>query len=147
MYRLQERLRAEEPLVDQQPDDVLQELPGDVRVVLRDAAEVPERDLEALSGVSAVTVAVRTPSLISASSPKCSPGPSLATSRPSTITEASPSVMMKKPTPLISFCRTIDAPALNRLSRKSRPMRFSCRWFSSLKSGMPCNWSDRSATR
>ena len=45
------------------------------------------------SGVTAVTVAVRTPSLISASSPKCSPAPSRATSRPSTTTDASPSVI------------------------------------------------------
>ena len=43
--------------------------------------------------------------------------------------------MMKKPTPLISFCRTIDVPGLKRRSRKSRAMRFSCRWLSSLKSG------------
>ena len=51
-------------------------------------------------------VAVRACLLISASSPKWSPGPSLATSRPSTVTDASPSTMTKNPTPLICPCWT-----------------------------------------
>src|SRR5581483_3385757 len=85
--------------------------------------------------VRAVTVALRRPSLTSASSPKWSPAPTVFTSLPPTLTTASPSAITKNPTPLISPSLTTTVPALTLRSRKCFASRRSCRFSSPAKSG------------
>ena len=99
------------------------------------------------SRVRAVTVAVRSPSAISASSPKWSPGPILATSLPSTVTDASPSATMKKPTPLIVPSLTTSTPGRYSRTLTVRASRFSWRWLRHAKSRTRASSSTTPATR
>ena len=64
-----------------------------------------------LDAVAAVTVAVRWPSSIRATSPKCEPGPSVLRSSPCEVTLASPDSITKKPTPCLPSS-AITSPAL-----------------------------------
>ena len=57
-------------VVQREPLDDLQQLPHDVRVVVREVAEMPERNLRQRMAVSAVAAADRSRSVIRASSPK-----------------------------------------------------------------------------
>ena len=88
-------------LAGDHPGEVLEELPGDVRMSFANLRKSQNAITWHRSRVTAVTVAARASPERSASSPKWPPGPMRATSSPSTLTDASPSATMKKPTPLI----------------------------------------------
>src|SRR5262249_11520199 len=81
-----------------------------------------------------VMVAVRVPSSMSASSPKYWPGPSFANSCPSRVTVASPSSMMKKPTPPDPSATTVD-PSSKTRSLNEDASDWSSRWSRSENSG------------
>ena len=104
---------------------MLEELPRRLGVALDEAAELPHGRDEGLEIVSAVTVAVRTRSPTSATSPKWSPGPRTARSCPSAETRAVPSVMTKNPIPRSSPCLTTTVPAGKSRSVKERANRLS----------------------
>ena len=89
---------------------------------LNSQADIPRQR----RSVPAMIVAERGPLSISATSPKCSPGPRVRTMLPPTLTVALPSSITKKPIPL-SPSRVISSPSL-----KSRSVIRLLSFFSSL---------------